>query len=97
MWAPSSAHVGRLSVVKTTLDLPDALLDEARRIAREQRTTLRALVADGLRAELDARTASRPAEEPVAPVFAGELGLQPGIDLGDWDAIRTIAYGRWGG
>jgi len=86
-----------LQAVKTTLDLPDALLDEARRIAREQSTTLRALVADGLRAELDARAKPRPAEDPVAPVFAGELGLQPGIDLGDWDAIRTIAYGRWAG
>jgi len=83
--------------MKTTLDLPDALLDEARRIAREQDTTLRALVADGLRAVLDARAASGTAREPVAPVFDGALGLQPGIDLGDWEAVRSVAYGRWAG
>ncbi len=86
-----------LSPVKTTLDLPDALLDEARRVAREQGTTLRALVADGLRVELEARASRRPAGELVEPVFRGEVGLQPGIDLGDWDAVRGIAYGRWAG
>ena len=81
--------------MKTTLDIPDALLDEARRVAREQGTTIRALVADGLRTELDARAAPRPATAPSSPVFHGELGLQPGIDLGDWDSIRGLAYGRW--
>jgi hypothetical protein len=84
-----------LPVVKTTLDLPDALLDEARRTARERGTTLRALVADALRTELTDRAGDQPTAELVEPVFAGQLGLQPGADPGDWEAIRTIAYGRW--
>lgn len=81
--------------VKTTLDLPDALLEEARGVAREHGTTLRALVADALRAELALR-ASRPGgREAVEPVFSGELGLRPGVDLGNWAQIRDAAYGPW--
>ncbi len=86
-----------LRTVKTTVDLPDALLIEARRVARESGTTLRALLADGLRSELVAR-ASRPEDRKrVEPVFDGEPGLQPGVDLGDWERVRDVAYGRWAG
>jgi hypothetical protein len=35
--------------MKTTLDLADALLNEAKTLARAQRTTLRSLVEEGLR------------------------------------------------
>lgn len=84
--------------MKTTVDLPSALLDDARRVAREEGTTLRALLADGLRTELAARASASDASEPVVePVFAGVAGVQPGIDLGDWRQIRAIAYGRWAG
>lgn len=83
--------------MKTTLDLPDALLDEARELARRQGTTLRALVANGLRHELDARSSAPPDARPVEPVFEGELGLQPGVDLHDWGSIRELTYGRWAG
>lgn len=81
--------------MKTTVDLPDALLDAARAAARERGTTLRELVAAGLRAELDAMHATTSAEPFSMPVFEGEAGLQPGVDLADWDAVRELAYGRW--
>lgn len=35
--------------MKTTLELPDGLLIEAKKLAAEERTTLRALVEQGLR------------------------------------------------
>jgi hypothetical protein len=35
--------------MKTTLDIPDSLLREARKVAARERTTLRALVEQGLR------------------------------------------------
>lgn len=83
--------------MKTTVDLPSALLDDARRVAREDGTTLRALIVDGLRTELAARATAGPTVEPVEPVFSGDVGVQPGIDLGDWQELRAIAYGRWAG
>jgi hypothetical protein len=45
--------------VKTTIDLPDELLIEAKKLAVDRRTTLRELVEAGLRRELAERTAPR--------------------------------------
>jgi hypothetical protein len=45
--------------MKTTVDLPDDLLIEAKKRAAEERRPLRKLLADGLRAELR-RAKSRP-------------------------------------
>jgi predicted nucleic acid-binding protein len=46
--------------MKTTLDIPDPLLREARKIAARERTTLRALVEQGLRKVIAERKATRP-------------------------------------
>lgn len=43
--------------MKTTIDLPDALAEEARAVAHRERTTLREIVIAGLRAELSRRDA----------------------------------------
>lgn len=39
--------------MRTTVDLPDALIQEAKAMAIEHRTTLRALIEKGLRIALD--------------------------------------------
>lgn len=44
--------------MKTTLDISDALLHSAKALARENQTTLRALVEEGLRLVLRQRQAS---------------------------------------
>lgn len=44
-----------VSRMKTTVELPDALLDEARRLARDRGVTLKDLLEEGLRAELARR------------------------------------------
>jgi hypothetical protein len=41
--------------MKTTIELPDALAQRARDVARRQHTTLRELVVAGLQSELDRR------------------------------------------
>ena len=43
-----------MSLMKTTIEIPDDLLIEAKKRAAEERTTLRRLFARGLRRELDA-------------------------------------------
>lgn len=45
-------------MAKTTIELPDPLLRDAKRIAQERGITLRALVEAGLRAELARRPPS---------------------------------------
>src|SRR5438270_3246541 len=45
--------------VKTTVEIPDALLEQARRVASEESITLRELIEDGLRLSLDERKKKR--------------------------------------
>ena len=67
------------SRVKTTLDINDRLLAEAKALAARQRTTLTRLVEEGLRLRLQAQQAATPARAPL-PVYPGEGGLVAGID-----------------
>lgn len=64
--------------MRTTIDLPDELLRQARLRAAEEETTLTALLADGLRLRLE-RDASRRAPRPL-PVSHASGGMRPGID-----------------
>jgi hypothetical protein len=81
--------------MKTTIDLADSLVDDARRVAVRDGTTLRALMEQGLRyviAQRDRETGFVLRDES----FGGD-GLQPeAADLG-WDRLREIAYESRGG
>lgn len=76
--------------MKTTVDLPDTLLEEAKARARRDGTTLRALLADGLRRVLDEPPPAATGFSP--PVFERGRGVQPGVDLSDWGQIRSLIY-----
>jgi hypothetical protein len=76
--------------MKTTIDIADDLLLRSKRLSREQHTTLRELVAEGLRHELEKRAGSRPfCAKPVT--FGGE-GLAPEFRDAPWSAFRDTAY-----
>ena len=81
--------------MKTTVDITDALLDEARRAADKQGTTVRALIEEGLRHVLKARRSTGPFRLRDGS-FKGK-GLQPGIREGDWEQIRSLIYEGHGG
>lgn len=66
------------STMKTTLDLNDALLAEAKALAAHQRTTLTRLVEEGLQLRL--RKHQRPARAVQLPVYHGKGGLVAGLD-----------------
>jgi len=75
--------------MKTTIDLPDDLFVAVKRRAAEDRSTVRAIVERGLRAQLrppqaGARRASRPAIKWVTV----DGGLPPGLDLRDRAAMH---------
>jgi hypothetical protein len=75
--------------MKTTVDLPDALANRAREVARQQGVTLRELVAAGLRAELDRRRA-RPSQRPAFRFrTVGGSGLRAGVTPG---ALVELGY-----
>jgi hypothetical protein len=80
--------------MKTTVELPEGLLREAKRVALRDKTTVRALIERGLRAVVSGqrhhgRFALRRAS------FRGD-GLVAGRSLGDWEAIRDLAYSERG-
>jgi hypothetical protein len=64
--------------MKTTLDLNDTLLTEAKALAAQQRTSLTRLIEEALQLRLRARRA--PARPVRLPVYRGKGGLAPGLD-----------------
>lgn len=79
-----------VSHMKTTVEISDALLAEARRLARSERTTLRALVEEGLRRAVDSRR-RRPRFQ-MRDATVGGQGLSPEFAGGDWDRVRDAIY-----
>jgi len=67
---------------KTTIELPDELFVAAKRQAAGRRTTLRALVERGLRAELRGHPRRKAAPARIKWVTAPG-GLPPGLDVAD--------------
>lgn len=76
--------------MKTTVDISDALLDDARRAAEKGGTTVRALIEEGLRLVLKSRRQREPFKLRRAS-FKGK-GVQSGIQEGAWDEIRRLTY-----
>jgi Arc/MetJ family transcription regulator len=77
--------------VRTTIEIDDALLAEAMRIAASEGTTLGDLVEDGLRRALAVRN-RRPRLFRVRPVTFGGQGLRPGLDGASWEQVLRLAY-----
>jgi hypothetical protein len=66
--------------MKTTLDLSDSLVAEAKALAARQHTTLTRVVEEGLRLRLQASKTSPKAARGRLPVFQGRGGLVSGVD-----------------
>ncbi len=82
--------------MKTTIDIADALLKDAKKLAARERTTVRALVEAGLRQVLAQK---RPRGERYRlrdATFRGD-GLAPGAAGASWERIRELAYEGRGG
>jgi len=76
--------------VKTTVEIANALLDEARRAAAEEGTTVRALIEEGLRHLLRERSRQR-AFRLRRATFKGR-GLQASAGDGSWERVRAFVY-----
>ncbi len=76
--------------MKTTIEISDGLLDEARKVASREGTTLRVLVEAGLRKEVRER-GRRKAFRLKRASFRGR-GLRPELAGARWEQIRELAY-----
>ena len=76
--------------MKTTVEISDLLLDEARRVASREGRTVRALVEEGLRRVVAERKQARVFRLRKA-TFKGK-GLQPHVAGASWEQIRDTAY-----
>jgi hypothetical protein len=77
--------------MKTTIDIADGLLAELRRIGERDGLTMRELVDEGVRKVIAERSATRPTFVlRDASVTGG--GPQPGIDLSNWEQLRSLIY-----
>jgi Family of unknown function (DUF6364) len=66
--------------MKTTLDIDDQLLSEAKALAAHQRTSLTRLIEEGLHLRLRAQPAVRRRGKLVLPLLKGRGGLVAGVD-----------------
>jgi hypothetical protein len=78
--------------VKTTIEIADSLLEDAKALARRQKTTLRALVEEGLRHVV--QRGHEPRAERLRLVTFRGRGLRP--DIASFADMLDRAYERRG-
>ena len=83
-----------VTLMKTTIELPDTLIEQARRVAQREGITLRALVEEGLQRSLEARrqVARRQLDFPSY----GGNGLTDEFQGAPWSRIRDEIYREHG-
>lgn len=76
--------------MKTTVEIANPLLSEAKEVASREGTSVRALIEEGLRRVLEDRQHERSFRLRRAS-FRG-IGLQPEFADGSWERIRDVIY-----
>jgi len=84
-----------VSHMKTTAQIPDSLFEEARKLANRERTTLKALIEEGLR-RIVSQHKRRNGFRLRKATFKGK-GLQPHLAGASWEQIRELSYEGRGG
>jgi Arc/MetJ family transcription regulator len=84
-----------VSRMKTTIQISDSLFEEARQLAKQERTTLKALVEQGLRRVVGERK-RRSNFRLRKATFRGK-GLQPHLSGASWEQVRQMSYEGRGG
>ena len=84
-----------VSNMKTTIDISDSLLQEAKKLSAKRQTTLRSLVEQGLREIIAKQKADQKFKLRKAS-FRGK-GLQDEFRGESWQKMRKAAYEGHGG
>jgi hypothetical protein len=80
--------------MKTTIELPDTLIEQARRVAQREGATLRALIEEGLQRSLEARRQAARRQLDF-PSYGGG-GLTDEFQGAPWSRIRDEIYREHG-
>lgn len=83
------------SHMKTTVHIPDALLAEAQALAAKEKTTLKALIAEGLQKVVREHKAAKPFK--MKDCSFGDPNAPWPLEGKSWDEIRALVYGDRGG
>lgn len=83
--------MGNIDIMKTTVEVPDALLDRARRHARRTGRPVRELIEEGLRLVLQSATESVAYRLPDRSV--GAPGAPNPLESMTWQDLRDEVYG----
>jgi Arc/MetJ family transcription regulator len=83
------------SHMKTTVQIADALLAEAQAIAAREKTTLKALVNEGLRQVVESRARQQPFK--LRDASFGPAAANPDLEHLKWEDIVDKAYEGRGG
>ena len=78
--------------MRTTINLPDELMLQAKKAALEARTTLTEIIANALREAL-AKRRQKKARRDFRIIASGRGGVFPGVDLDDTSALLDIMDG----
>jgi squalene cyclase len=81
-----------MAPVKTTVDIADSVLREARKVAAREGTTVRALIEEGLRRVVADKRRKRAFR--LRLVTAGGRGLRPELREASWDEVHDLSYER---
>jgi len=79
------------SHMKTTINIPDSLFDEARKVSRQEKTTLKALFEEGLRKAIAERRGRGSGKFKLRRAAFKGQGLQPHLTGATWDQILDIS------
>jgi hypothetical protein len=81
--------------MKTTIDIAEPILRDAKRLAARRSTTLREIIEGQLRKVIEEDSRQQPYVLGDLPVCGG--GLSPEFEPGDWSKIRDEIYRNQGG
>ncbi|MBM3502469.1 MAG: DUF2191 domain-containing protein [Alphaproteobacteria bacterium] len=84
-----------MATIKTTIEISDPLLRQARKLAEREGVTLRTIVERGLNRVVSEARAGEPFRLRRASVKGD--GLQPGVAEGTWAQVREMIYEGRGG
>jgi hypothetical protein len=79
-----------LTHMRTSIDIPEALLRRAKKLARERGITLRQLLLEGLRSRVESPAVR---EHRMKDCSFGEGGLVSGLSWSDLDRLEELTYG----
>ena len=86
-----------VSHMKTTVEISESLLEQARAVARREKTTLRMLIEEGLRKVLKDKERSRQEGFRLRKASFKGSGLAPHAGEDSWERIRSLIYQDRGG